>query len=165
MLYVVYPATGLAERRDKKRIKREIVRPTDQTDNDPEQIETLAKKKAKATARKNSGLALMHGFTATNVGKNRLTVSIGLFNIRQVSWDLKVPPVLGVFNKGKASMKTQVRKKSYKGRCCCYHEFISSSEFYSQQVECIFGVCFLGRNIQRAETASKASFEHLFNII
>ncbi|KAJ3999534.1 hypothetical protein F5050DRAFT_1737546 [Lentinula boryana] len=56
-------------------------------------------KQKRSTSQNAPGLALMHGFTSTNVGKNRLTVP---------------SPALGVFNRGRASTKTQVSKKPSK---------------------------------------------------
>ncbi|KAJ4466517.1 hypothetical protein J3R30DRAFT_3859332 [Lentinula aciculospora] len=99
-------AARLAERRDRKRAKREIVRPiaNDNADckDDSKQTGAAREKKGKqkkASSQNAPGLALMHGFTATNVGKKRLTVP---------------PPTLGVFKKGKASTRTQVSKKPAK---------------------------------------------------
>ncbi|KAJ3764150.1 hypothetical protein EV360DRAFT_77720 [Lentinula raphanica] len=94
----------LAERRDRKRAKREIVRAEvieDIADKDNEQPEDTRGKsgKRKRTSQDAPGLALMHGFKTTNVGKNRLTVPT---------------PALGVFNRGKASAVTQVSKKQSK---------------------------------------------------
>ncbi|KAJ3741218.1 hypothetical protein DFH05DRAFT_317910 [Lentinula detonsa] len=100
-------AARLEERRDRKRTKREIMRPTandnvNMDDNeDSKQIEATRGKKGKpkrstSQTQNAPGLALMHGFTSTNVGKNRLTVP---------------SPALGVFNRGRASTKTQVSKK------------------------------------------------------
>ncbi len=58
-----------------------------------------------------AGLALMHGFSSTNVGKSRLTVRKShpwsgfiLANLAQ----MEPPPNFGVFNKGKASVKIKV---------------------------------------------------------
>ncbi|KAJ3869704.1 hypothetical protein EV359DRAFT_76501 [Lentinula novae-zelandiae] len=93
-------AARLAERRDKKRAKREIVRPAanaNECDNeDSKQIQAATDKKGKRK-KASPGLALMHGFTVTNVGKNRLTVP---------------PPTLGVFSRGKASNKTHINTKA-----------------------------------------------------
>ncbi|KAF5393587.1 hypothetical protein D9757_000095 [Collybiopsis confluens] len=98
-------ARRLVERRDKKRTKREIIRPAiveegDSSNYKGRHTDAQRSRKQKDPSRKNTThLALMHGFTATNVGKNRLTV----------------PPVLGVFRKGKASARTQIAKRSGKG--------------------------------------------------
>ncbi|KAJ7498993.1 hypothetical protein FB451DRAFT_1203845 [Mycena latifolia] len=99
-------AARLLERRERKRIKRAIVRPKDSSDPDPAspQDNAKSKKQAKTKGKKTknpAGFALMHGFTATNVGKNRLT--------------LKPPSNVGVFKKGKASFKTKIKQK-LKGR-------------------------------------------------
>ncbi|KIK65343.1 hypothetical protein GYMLUDRAFT_347469 [Collybiopsis luxurians FD-317 M1] len=75
-------AARLAERRNRKRAKREIARPVVNEDLRG-QTEASAKK---ASDRKiTPGLALMHGFTATNLGKNRLThlASSGRVELRQ----------------------------------------------------------------------------------
>ncbi|KAF8076308.1 hypothetical protein FPV67DRAFT_1471262 [Lyophyllum atratum] len=90
-------ATRLKERRDRKRSKRAIIKPTTDADTESETLSerNIAKKgetkKSNAKARIPAGLALMHGFSATNVGSGRLTVRPSL-NV-------------GVFNKGKASAK------------------------------------------------------------
>ncbi|KAG6857362.1 hypothetical protein H0H87_005665 [Tephrocybe sp. NHM501043] len=86
----------LKERRDRKRAKRAVMQPT--ADNGPEDEapqETQKKRAVKKDVKGKGqmGLALMHGFTATNVGSGRLTVKPA-FNI-------------GVFNKGKASAKSR----------------------------------------------------------
>lgn len=73
---------GLAERRERRRVKKAIVDPKldPLTSGEDEEIERQcgARRKSKAKAGKGlkmpAGLALMHGFTAANVGKNRLTV-------------------------------------------------------------------------------------------
>ncbi|KAH7916179.1 hypothetical protein BJ138DRAFT_692286 [Hygrophoropsis aurantiaca] len=89
-------AARLTERRERKRIKRAITKP--QLSENPA-VSPPPTKKAGSKSREKQGkkrstsaLALMHGFTATNVGKGRITLqpSIGV----------------GVFNKGKASVKT-----------------------------------------------------------
>ncbi|KAF8195974.1 hypothetical protein K438DRAFT_1826821 [Mycena galopus ATCC 62051] len=96
----------LAERRERKRVKRAIVQPQEPSEPDTASSDGNKKKKkgAKGKAKKPkvpAGLALMHGFTATNVGKNRLT--------------LKPPSNVGVFKKGKASLNTKIKSKP-KGR-------------------------------------------------
>ena len=74
---------GLAERRERRRTKRAIVAPKvpiDATSAEEDGSTGVAPKTTKATKgkRKNTslaaGLALMHGFTAKNIGRNRLTV-------------------------------------------------------------------------------------------
>lgn len=75
---------GLAERRERRRTKRAIVAPKVPIDAacDEENGSTgVAPKTTKATKGKRkkstslaAGLALMHGFTAKNIGRNRLTV-------------------------------------------------------------------------------------------
>ncbi|KAH9978079.1 hypothetical protein BGW80DRAFT_792564 [Lactifluus volemus] len=60
----------------------------------------VEKKKQKIPA----GLALMHGFSSTSVGKSRLT--------------MEPPPNFGVFNKGRASAKIKVdesKRKKHRG--------------------------------------------------
>ncbi|TBU40455.1 hypothetical protein BD309DRAFT_967431 [Dichomitus squalens] len=95
----------LAERRERRRAKKAIVNPKpppplSDSSTDNGEGDTHAKKKQKRKGKKGkgvnipAGLALMHGFSATNVGKNRLTLD----------------PAVGVFNKGKASAKTTVKK-------------------------------------------------------
>ncbi|KAG2056507.1 hypothetical protein BDR06DRAFT_953035 [Suillus hirtellus] len=91
----------LSERRERKRVKRDIVKPnTDIAVHvSPSASEKECKKVARKKGKKHSGtagLALLHGFSATNVGKNRLT--------------LKPSASLGVFNKGKSSAKTKIYK-------------------------------------------------------
>ncbi|KAJ7591151.1 hypothetical protein C8J56DRAFT_934805 [Mycena floridula] len=80
-------AERLAERRERKRSKKAIVRP-----ESPKQVPEKRKKPKLPT-----GLALMHGFSATNIGKNRITMNS--------------LPKIGVFTKGKASAKAQVSEK------------------------------------------------------
>lgn len=91
----------LGERRERKRVKRGIVKPGTNTavHISPPASERENKKVARKRGKNHSGtagLALLHGFSATNVGKNRLT--------------LKPLASLGVFNKGKSSAKTKVYK-------------------------------------------------------
>ncbi|KAJ6614317.1 hypothetical protein B0H10DRAFT_1803901 [Mycena sp. CBHHK59/15] len=74
-------AARLSERRRRKRIKRAIVQPEKGSDHDIASSSGDNKTKKRTRAKGNkpkipAGLALMHGFTATNVGKNRLTASI-----------------------------------------------------------------------------------------
>ncbi|KAF9055171.1 hypothetical protein BDZ89DRAFT_1055777 [Hymenopellis radicata] len=99
-------AARLAERRERKRTKRAIVNPVDKENGDDEEDDDISSKpKAKGKTRLASkkdkvppGLALMHGFAASNVGKNRLTARLP-------------PPSFGVFNRGRASEKTTVSSK------------------------------------------------------
>ncbi|KAG1907279.1 uncharacterized protein F5891DRAFT_1000895 [Suillus fuscotomentosus] len=91
----------LSERRERKRVKRDIVKPNTNiaVHVSPSASEKEYKKVARKKGKKHSGtagLALLHGFSATNVGKNRLT--------------LKPLASLGVFNKGKSSAKTKIYK-------------------------------------------------------
>ncbi|KAJ7700014.1 hypothetical protein B0H17DRAFT_274889 [Mycena rosella] len=91
-----------AQRRERKRVKRAIVQPKEASEPDTasSQGNAKSKKRTKAKDKKTkvpAGFALMHGFTATNVGKNRLTV--------------KPPTNAGVFKKGKASIKTKIMQK------------------------------------------------------
>ncbi|TFK43607.1 hypothetical protein BDQ12DRAFT_675262 [Crucibulum laeve] len=107
----------LAERRERKRIKRDIIKPkeisyvADKIDPDDENKKRKGKKGKLNVA---LGFALMHGFSASNVGKKRLTMQ---------------PPLqtAGVFGKGKASAKTATVKKSLKkGR---YNDGFSEMKF------------------------------------
>lgn len=79
-------ATGLEERRERRRAKKAIVAPkpppseSDSGENaEPKRGEHTEKASKKSKKGKGlnmpAGLALMHGFSATNIGKNRLTVS------------------------------------------------------------------------------------------
>jgi hypothetical protein len=109
---------GLLERRERKRIKRAIVQPkepsehgTASSNGDPKQ-----RKRTKAKGKKSkvpSGFALMHGFTATNVGKNRLTVNVidCPYHINLNGSKLKPPSNVGVFKKGKASFNAKIKPK------------------------------------------------------
>ncbi|KAH0587484.1 hypothetical protein H2248_006266 [Termitomyces sp. 'cryptogamus'] len=87
----------LKERRDRKRAKRVVMQAAsnDGSPDEPSAEELKEKEKKKMTKKiaEDKGLALMHGFTATNVGTGRLTVKPFL-NV-------------GVFNKGKASVKSR----------------------------------------------------------
>ncbi|KAG2146753.1 hypothetical protein DEU56DRAFT_786235 [Suillus clintonianus] len=90
----------LNERRERKRVKRDIVKPdiniaVDSSPASKKEDKMVARKKGKKHSG-SAGLALLHGFSATNVGKNRLT--------------LKPLASLGVFMKGKSSAKTKVYK-------------------------------------------------------
>ncbi|KAG2348816.1 hypothetical protein BDR05DRAFT_956155 [Suillus weaverae] len=91
----------LSERRERKRVKRDIVKPDPNiaVHISPPASEREDKKAVRKRGKKHSGtagLALLHGFSATNIGKNRLT--------------LKPLASLGVFNKGKSSAKTRTYK-------------------------------------------------------
>ncbi|KAJ6599137.1 hypothetical protein DFH09DRAFT_26190 [Mycena vulgaris] len=95
-------AGRLLERRERKRVKRAIVQPKEASEHDTTSSHDngKSKKRTKPKGKKikvPSGFALMHGFTATNVGTNRLT--------------LKPPSNVGVFKKGKASFKTKIKQK------------------------------------------------------
>ncbi|KZT24436.1 hypothetical protein NEOLEDRAFT_1242388 [Neolentinus lepideus HHB14362 ss-1] len=102
----------LAERRGRKRSKKAITQPkipedlsehsdegaeVSQPDRITSKIKSRGKKKESKKLKVPAGLALMNGFSAKNLGKNRLT--------------LKPVPQSGVFNKGKASMKVGVTRK------------------------------------------------------
>lgn len=79
---------GLAERRERRRVKRAIVAPKaliDAASDEEDGSDSGAMKATKATKQRKkkstslaAGLALMHGFTAKNIGKNRLTVCSSL---------------------------------------------------------------------------------------
>ena len=74
--------TGLAERRQRKRTKRIITQGLNIEDSEEEaetkSVQEKVRKGKKVEEKKKpkipAGFALMHGFAATNVGKNRLTV-------------------------------------------------------------------------------------------
>ncbi|KAL1760019.1 hypothetical protein FB107DRAFT_270415 [Schizophyllum commune] len=99
----------LEERRERKRAKRAIVNP-EKADIVVEPGTSYSEAKGKKAKGKGKGkrekgsektpaaYALMHGFVATNVGKNRLT--------------MKTPVPVGVFSKGKASEKTRIKDTS-----------------------------------------------------
>ncbi|ESK97642.1 hypothetical protein Moror_17504 [Moniliophthora roreri MCA 2997] len=97
----------LEERRLRKRAKREAVKPMSEETEGQSSEEELKLRKTKTTGKtkRNTdippGLALMHGFSATNVGNSRLTV---------------LPRIVGVFNKGKASARVGVQRKSSSGK-------------------------------------------------
>ncbi|KAJ3510296.1 hypothetical protein NLJ89_g4756 [Agrocybe chaxingu] len=78
------------ERKKRRRIKKDIMAPAYNEDaNIKEGIKKDRKRSVKAKAVKpHAAFALMHGFTTTSVGKNRLTLE---------------PRSVGVFKKGKAS--------------------------------------------------------------
>jgi hypothetical protein len=80
-IYSEHFCKGLDERRERKRVKRDIVKPGTNTTVhiSPPASERGNKKVARKRGKHHLGtasLALLHGFSATNVGKNRLTVSI-----------------------------------------------------------------------------------------
>ncbi|KAL5487950.1 hypothetical protein ACEPAI_6058 [Sanghuangporus weigelae] len=99
----------LAQRRDRRRHKKEITAPKARGGGEASSYEeeqesiipspyTLKNKKSKLPA----GLALLHGFSAENISKHRLTMA--------------PMTTSGVFSKGRASMKAKVeRKKTPKG--------------------------------------------------
>lgn len=109
----------LADRRERKREKREIMNPRDAKPSRKERKDNATggptnKKKQKIPA----GLALMHGFSSANVGKTRLTVE---------------PPLnFGVFNKGRASEKVKVdetkrsKDKGFSSRIFSEDRFLNS---------------------------------------
>ncbi|KAF8639826.1 hypothetical protein AX17_001082 [Amanita inopinata Kibby_2008] len=103
----------LGGRRERKRAKRAIVEPAckhkPQKDSEIEPHD----KKCKGHNKLPPGFALMHGFTATNVGKSRLTVNNfssrgGTTTDPQLQMEPSVS--IGVFNKGKASAKARKLK-------------------------------------------------------
>ncbi|KAI0347079.1 hypothetical protein BDW22DRAFT_494953 [Trametopsis cervina] len=87
----------LSGRRERRRVKKAIVQPKPSPQKSADMPPKGNRKGGKK--RKNdisAGLALMHGFSATNVGSSRLTLK----------------PTFGVFNKGKASAKTGTSSKA-----------------------------------------------------
>jgi hypothetical protein len=79
MKYFRFPLnTGLDERRERKRTRRAIIKRTERpTSDNEEQSDSQDSKKIKAKkAKVPAGYALMHGFSATNVGQHRLTVCL-----------------------------------------------------------------------------------------
>ncbi|KAF7776220.1 hypothetical protein Agabi119p4_4613 [Agaricus bisporus var. burnettii] len=88
----------LQERREKKKARRDVMKPELQKKKQADiELQSKTKKKKQKLA---SGLALMYGFTASNVGQKRLTVG-----------PLSRP---GVFGKGKASVQAAVGKSKQK---------------------------------------------------
>jgi hypothetical protein len=74
---------GLAERRQRKRVKRDIMKPppSPEKENNEDHPTKVNRKTGKGSATRKkaqAGFALMHGLFATNVGKNRLTVCLDL---------------------------------------------------------------------------------------
>ncbi|KAI0829425.1 hypothetical protein BC628DRAFT_1360473 [Trametes gibbosa] len=117
----------LAERRERRRAKKAIVDPkpnppesgSEEDVDDGHRARSTKKTSKKGKKGKGlnmpAGLALMHGFSATNIGKNRLTLN----------------PVVGVFNKGKASAKTVVKIKPAKA----YLKLFSEQQFLDRSQE------------------------------
>lgn len=79
--------SGLAERRERRRAKKAIVAPKPKSpeSDSEEESDTQRRRRTGKSSKKTkkskglnmpAGLALMHGFAATNIGKNRLTVSL-----------------------------------------------------------------------------------------
>ncbi|KAK0490959.1 hypothetical protein IW261DRAFT_52415 [Armillaria novae-zelandiae] len=91
----------LKERRERRQVKQAIVQNKGDvtcsgvSDKDPAECKTGRQKQDKNKVP--PGLALMHGFSATNIGKYRLTTQL--------------PPMLGVFGRGKASGKAKISAK------------------------------------------------------
>jgi hypothetical protein len=81
-VYFVDSHIGLRERRDRKRAKRTMISQTMSSDVENKTAsDTRVTRKAKnnnTRAKIPAGFALMHGFTATNVGASRLTVRSNL---------------------------------------------------------------------------------------
>lgn len=81
--------TGLAERRERRRAKKAIVdpKPDPPASNVYSHDSDDGKKKSSGKRGKGlnipAGLALMHGFSATNIGKNRLTVNAPLYHLER----------------------------------------------------------------------------------
>ncbi|GJE84686.1 hypothetical protein PsYK624_007620 [Phanerochaete sordida] len=107
----------LADRRERRRVKKAIV--SSNTHDEVKESEDAAssaqqRDRKERRERKSkgkvvnlaAGLALMHGFSATNVGKGRLTLK----------------PSYGVFHKGKASAKTSVSKPKKKSTTAAWSE-------------------------------------------
>ncbi|KAA1466188.1 hypothetical protein DENSPDRAFT_830944 [Dentipellis sp. KUC8613] len=98
----------LAERRERKRSRRAVTKPNEDPPSersDEEETVQPKKKRAKKASKKElsrvpAGLALMHGFSSTNVGKNRLT--------------MQPSTGIGVFNRGKSSGNLDVASKQSK---------------------------------------------------
>ncbi|KAI9001176.1 hypothetical protein BD414DRAFT_504985 [Trametes punicea] len=121
----------LAQRRERRREKKAIVNPMPMratqnlSDEDAEDRRSNIAKKTSKESKKSrgprmpAGLALMHGFSATNVGRNRLTVrsitSITVATLTRAQMGLR--QAVGVFNKGKASNKTAVKKTRPASQC------------------------------------------------
>ncbi|KAI0637785.1 hypothetical protein C8Q77DRAFT_1205910 [Trametes polyzona] len=120
----------LDQRRERRRANKAIVDPyrkppmtSSGEESDSEQNKTSRKASKKTKTHKGlhmpAGLALMHGFSATNIGKNRLTT--------------QVDTAVGVFNKGKASARTSVKKnKPIKPHL----KLFSEHRFLSKAVAC-----------------------------
>lgn len=121
-------AIGMNARKERRRERREIVNPKKRKDSPERNSEdgsksggdTATGKKPKKKGGKNkkqkipAGLALMHGFSATNVGKSRLTVS-NIYDSGTILTGSQMEPTsrpTGVFSKGKASTKTATMKKT-----------------------------------------------------
>ncbi|KAF9247227.1 hypothetical protein BU15DRAFT_70061 [Melanogaster broomeanus] len=108
-------AARLADRRERKRKKRAIVNPhLDREDETAPPISPKAKKLKGKKASTPAALAFLHGFSATNVTKDRLT--------------LKPTPSLGVFGRGKASVKT----KTSTAKKSAMYKLFSESTFLNQ---------------------------------
>ncbi|KAH8118440.1 hypothetical protein DFH11DRAFT_672688 [Phellopilus nigrolimitatus] len=100
----------LVQRRARRQRKKSIMSPKENSkesvaaseeDNEDVPISNNERKSNTSKGGKRklpAGLALMHGFSAKNIGKHRLTAGLG--------------SMLGVFNKGRASAKTTAEKKS-----------------------------------------------------
>ncbi|KAF5363497.1 hypothetical protein D9756_000695 [Leucocoprinus leucothites] len=106
----------LRERRENKRMRREIMRNgSSQKQAQAHDDQSEEKSKSKKSKKMPVGLALMYGFTATNVGKNRLTVKPSFRS--------------GVFGKGKVSAQVQVGRSKQKGKNLAFseEEFLKSA--------------------------------------
>ncbi|KIK30613.1 hypothetical protein PISMIDRAFT_5985 [Pisolithus microcarpus 441] len=114
----------LAERRERKRRKREIVKSPGDGDDGCGRRSSKPRKKCKTTPSNDTStpatFAILHGFSATNVKKDRLTLKPSLHP-------------LGVFFKGKASAKTRVSSKKRAPRTDAFSElaFLSKAKITS----------------------------------
>ncbi|KAI0773474.1 hypothetical protein BC629DRAFT_1736611 [Irpex lacteus] len=115
----------LAGRRERRRTKKAIIAPKDSGDEDmikdsedkPKKGQTATKTKKARKGDISAGLALMHGFSATNVGAMRLTMK----------------PSLGVFTKGKASAKTGVPSKTTSAKSKSVPHIWTESQFLNKR--------------------------------
>ena len=113
--HLIEKQIGLSERRHRKRVKRDIMKPptSPEKENSEENPPKVSRKMGKGPTTRTkvqtqAGFALMHGLSATNVGKNRLTVCLdSIFDWRKLNPSFfQLNPLVqnvGVFKKGKAS--------------------------------------------------------------
>ncbi|EJD53829.1 hypothetical protein AURDEDRAFT_157076 [Auricularia subglabra TFB-10046 SS5] len=111
----------LTERRERRRAKREILKPKEtvqEEDYESNVSDNKARKKSRTKSKKATalpaGLALMNSFSSRNVTRDRLTLR-------------SEPRSAGMFSKGKSSAKVKTRMAKSASKCFDEHAFLNKS--------------------------------------